>query len=254
MKLSVALITYNEEKILGKTLEAVKSIADEIILVDSHSTDKTIAIAESYGAKVYSEDWKGFGAQKNSAIDKCQNEWVLLLDADEVVSEELKIKIKEIIKENRDIVYEINRCSVCFGKEIKYGGWSNDYVPRLFKKGAGYLDNAIIHESFVTSKERIKIKEKLYHYTYLSVEDYFSKFNRYTSAGALRRKEKNKRASIASIIFNPLFKFIKMYIINLGFLDGFHGFILANFAFFYNFVIQVKLYMLQDEKRYFYKK
>ncbi|TDT70617.1 glycosyltransferase involved in cell wall biosynthesis [Hypnocyclicus thermotrophus] len=250
MGLSVGIITFNEEKKIEKTLKAIKSIADEIIIVDSYSIDKTVEIAKKYNAKVFIEKWKGFGKQKNSVIEKCNNEWILIIDADEVVSEELANKIKTIIfnKNNEYDVYKINRCSICFGKEIKYGGWSNDYVVRLFKKGKAKLDDAIIHESFLTEEKIGKIKEKLYHYTYLSLEEYFNKFNSYTTKGAIKRKEKGKKASISTIIFNPFFKFFKMYILKLGFLDGFYGFILAMLAYIYNFVIQVKLYMLKDDK------
>ncbi|MBZ4683378.1 MAG: glycosyl transferase family 2 [Fusobacteriales bacterium] len=251
MGLSVGIITFNEEKKIEKTLEAIKEIADEIIIVDSYSTDKTVEISKKYNAKIFIEEWKGFGKQKNSVIEKCNNEWILLIDADEVVSKELADKIKKIIsnKENEYNVYKLNRCSICFGKEIKYGGWSNDYVVRLFKKGKATLDNAIIHETFITKEKIGKIKEKLYHYTYLDLEEYFNKFNSYTSKGALKRKEKGKKASILSIIFNPIFKFIKMYIFKLGFLDGFYGFILGVLAYIYNFVIQVKLYMLRNEEK-----
>ena len=126
MKLSVGIITLNEEKIIGKTLKSVEEIADEIIIVDSNSSDKTIEIAKSFGAKVFTEAWKGFGPQKNSVIDKCSGEWILLIDADEELSESLVSKIKKIINGKTDYnVYKINRSSVCFGKRIKHGGWSH---------------------------------------------------------------------------------------------------------------------------------
>ena len=250
MKLSVGLITYNEEKNLGKTLEAVKEIADEIIVVDSFSNDKTKDIARSYGAKIYDEDWKGYGLQKNSVIDKCSGEWVLLIDADEVVTEKLRRRIDQIINSEPEYeVYETNRCSVCFGKEIKYGGWSNDYVVRLFKKNTGSFNDVVIHESFVTDKDKGRLREKLLHYTYLTIEDYFSKFNRYTSEGALKRFKDGKKTGIFRILFNPFFKFIKMYVLKKGFLDGLYGFILAVFAYIYHFTIQIKLYFLIKDKK-----
>ncbi len=247
VKLSVGIITFNEERIIAKTLESVKDVADEIVIVDSYSTDKTAEIAKKYGAKVFFEEWKGFGPQKNSVIEKCNGEWILLIDADEVLSSELVDRLSEVLRRESDAVYLLNRCSVCFGKEIKYGGWSNDYVIRLFKKGTAYLDDAIIHEDFITESPKIKLSEKLFHYTYLTFEDYFEKFNKYTSMGALKRYDSGKKASVVSIIFNPIFKFLKMYFLKKGFCDGLHGFILSNFAYFYNFVIQLKLYALQKE-------
>ena len=125
MKISVAMITFNEEKILRKTLESVKGLADEIVIVDSGSTDATKCIAEEFGAKFYPETWKGYGPQRNSAIEKCKSEWILNIDADEEISEELQKKIIEITRNtsNRKEIFKINRLSVCFGKDIKYGGW-----------------------------------------------------------------------------------------------------------------------------------
>ena len=135
MKLSVGIITYNEENRIGKTLDSVKEIADEIIVVDSESSDRTVEIAKAKGAQVFIEKWKGYGPQKNSVLEKCSGDWILLIDADEVVSIELKDKIKDIINGNSDSdVYKIKLRNICFGKEIKYGGW-DDYVIRLWKKG-----------------------------------------------------------------------------------------------------------------------
>ncbi len=117
MSLSVGLITYNEERRLGRTLESIKNIADEIIIVDSNSTDNTVEIAKKYGAKVYIENWKGYGLQKNSVIEKCTKDWILLIDADEVISSDLSKKILEVIKEGKEDLYDINFTSVCFGKK-----------------------------------------------------------------------------------------------------------------------------------------
>ena len=126
MKLSVAMITMNEERILEKTLESVKDIADEIVIVDSGSSDRTEEIAKKYGTKFYVESWKGYGPQRNSAIDKASGEWILNIDADEEISPELQKKILEIKSSTDDrSVFNVNFTSVCFGKKIRYGGWSN---------------------------------------------------------------------------------------------------------------------------------
>jgi glycosyltransferase involved in cell wall biosynthesis len=228
MKISVGIITFNEEKILGNTLDSVKNIADEIIIVDSHSTDETVKIADSFGAKVFIEDWKGFGAQKNSAIDKCKGEWVLLIDADEVISSALSSKIKQIINGNSDtFVYKINRCCVCFGKELRHGGWSNQYAVRLWKNGLVRIDDKLVHEGFMTNESIGKIKEKIYHYTYLTFQDYFERFNKYTTLAAREYYKKKKKASFLKIVMNPFLKFINMYFFRKGFLDGLEGFVIA---------------------------
>ena len=242
MKLSVGIITYNEERILGKTLEAVNELADEIIIIDSNSSDNTVEIAKSKGAKVFIEDWKGFGPQKNSAIGKCSGEWILLIDADEVLSEELKEKIKEIVNgKNKYEVYDINRCSVCFGKELKYGGWSNQYATRLWKRNSVRVSDNLVHEEFETSLVKGKIKEKIYHYTYLTLSDYITRFDRYTTLGAEEYIKRGKKSSFFNIVINPFFKFIRMYIFRFGFLDGIEGLIIALFSGMYTMTKYFKL-------------
>jgi len=250
LRLSVAMITYNEEKKLGKTLESVKALADEIIIVDSHSSDKTVEIAKKYGAKVYDEDWKGFGAQKNSALDKCQGDWVLMIDADEVVSEKLAEKIQQIVSGTRDnIVYKINRNSVCFGKEIRHGGWSKQYAIRLVRRDSGRWNENKVHEQFIHKQKEKKIKEKILHYSYLDLEEYLAKFNKYTSLSALQNYKNRKNANVLNIIFSPGFKFIKMYIIKLGFLDGIEGFLLASLSATYNMAKYYKLRQMYNEDK-----
>jgi len=242
MKLSVGIITYNEERNLPKTLAAVKKIADEIIIVDSNSTDTTVEIAESYGADVYSEAWKGFGPQKNSVIDKCRGEWILLIDADEELSTELTEKIKKITDGRSEYdVYDINRCSVCFRRELKHGGWSNQYATRLWKRGQVRVSDSLVHEEFLTDSVKGKIKEKIYHYSYLTMHDYFERFNKYTTLGAQEYYRREKKVNNFQIIFNPIFKFIRMYIIRLGFLDGIEGFTIASTSAMYSMIKYFKL-------------
>ncbi len=252
MKLSVGIITYNEERILKKTLDAVKEIADEIIIVDSNSTDNTVKIAESKGAVVYTEDWKGFGPQKNSVIEKCKGDWILLIDADEVVSKELKLKIKEIIDDkNKYEVYDINRCSICFGKELKYGGWSNQYATRLWKKDSVTVSNNLVHEEFETKLTKGKIKEKIYHHTYLTLSDYITRFDRYTTLGAEEYLKRGKKSNFFNIVINPFFKFIRMYIFRMGFLDGIEGLIIALFSGMYTMTKYFKLREMERNRLLF---
>lgn len=242
MKLSVGIITFNEEKILETTLNSVKKIADEIVILDSDSSDRTVEIAEKFGAKVYSEEWKGFGPQKNSVIEKCQSEWILLIDADEELSESLVERIKEIINgKNKFEVYKINRSSICFGKRIKFGGWSNQYATRLWKKGSVKINDNLVHEEFLTEKEVGMIKEHINHHSYLSLSDYLTRFNRYTTLGAEEYYKKNKKTGIFGIAINPIFKFIRMYIFRLGFLDGLEGLLLAVLSSNYTMVKYYKL-------------
>lgn len=252
MKLSVGIITFNEEKIIGKTLNSLDGLADEVIIVDSYSSDKTVELATSYGAKVYSEEWKGFGPQKNSVLEKCKGEWILLIDADEEISVELKEKIIEIIndpKEERE-VFDINRSSICFGKRLKHGGWSNQYATRLWKRGSVEVNNNLVHEEFITAKEKYRLKERINHYSYLTLEDYIWRFNRYTTLGAEEYYKRGKKATMFNILLNPIFKFIRMYFLRLGFLDGIEGLVIAIFSAMYTMTKYFKLReMIKDEER-----
>ncbi|AVQ30471.1 MULTISPECIES: glycosyltransferase family 2 protein [Fusobacterium] len=255
MKLSAAIMTFNEERNLERTLKALADICDEIVIVDSGSTDKTKEIAEKYEARFIYQPWLGYGKQRNAAIDNCSGKWILAVDADEELSPELKQKITEIINGNEDKkVYEINRLSVCFGKKIKHGGWGTSYAVRLFLKTAGRFNDNTVHESFVTQEEIFKIKENIYHHSYLTLEDYFSKFNRYTTEGALEYYKKGKKASIGQVVFNPMYKFIRMYIIRLGFLDGIEGFLLASTSSMYSMVKYFKLREIYKNGSYRSKK
>ncbi|MDR2385063.1 MAG: glycosyltransferase family 2 protein [Tannerella sp.] len=237
MNLSVALITYNAERHLPAVLNAVKDIADEIVIVDNYSTDDTVKIAKSFHAHVYPEKWKGYGIQKNSAIDKCRGNWILMLDADEEVTLPLKKAIQEIISAPSPYaVYQIRFSSICFGKKILHGGWNNFYRIRLFRNRAGHFDSKPVHETFLTPFPTGRIKEYINHYTYVNLEEYFRKFNIYTSAWASQYCKEGKSKSVFSIYLSSLFAFLKMYILKMGFLDGYEGFLLAVFHALYTLV------------------
>ena len=242
MKLSVGLITFNEENRIGKTIDAIRDIADEIIIVDSESKDRTVEIAEFKGAKVFVEKWKGYGPQKNSVLEKCQGEWVLLLDADEVVSPELKEKIKSIINDEKPSsdVYKIKLRNIAFGKEIKFGGW-DDYVIRLWKNGKVKISNREVHEQYQTESKIEKINEKIIHYTYDSIEEFLEKLNRYTSQSATEYIKHKKSASFLKIYSKMLFRFVKMYIFQFGVLDGYEGYLLAKYSSIYTMTKYTKL-------------
>ncbi len=243
MTLTVSIITLNEEKNLARTLESVKKFADEIVIVDSGSTDKTEEIAKSFNAKFYFQKWLGYGPQRNKAIELASSEWVLNIDADEEISEELAKKIVDIKDEKNDNidVFKINFMSVCFGKKIKHGGWSNSYRIRLFKKNSGRFNENNVHEEFITNSHIGKINEYILHHSYSDLGDYFTKFNKYTTLGAIEYYKKNKKANLVSIVLNPIYKFIRMYFFRLGFLDGLEGFILAITSSLYTMVKYYKL-------------
>ncbi|MCO4783119.1 MAG: glycosyltransferase family 2 protein [Candidatus Cloacimonetes bacterium] len=249
MKISVAIITKNEEEMLGQTLLAVQDLADEIVIVDSYSTDKTKDIAESFGARFYEKKWEGFSAQKNYLIDQCEGDWILLIDADEVLSHELIAETKQAIKDDTHQIYEFMFHSYCYGKLVRFGGWSGFYKIRLFKNGVARFGSERVHEKFIYDPKLSvgRLKSPLQHYTYLSMDETIDKMNSYSTASSLDAFSKQKKSSILKIIFSPLLMFLKAYIIKGGFLDGFRGFILAIVNAIYHFLKYSKLYLLNEK-------
>ncbi len=252
IRLSFTLITYNEEKNIGRALESIKNTADEIILLDSNSNDRTLEIAARYGAKIYTAKFEGFAAQKNRALSYATGDYIFVLDADEEINHKLQdwlIRFKN--KKLDDAFYNaagffVARKSSFLGKWINYSGWFPDYTLRLIKRGAGVFKKARVHESLEVKGGILKIDKNgfMLHYTYQSLDQYFDKFNSYTRLAALDLKERGVRPSHVKIFINPIFSFIKQYFIKFGFLDGFHGLILAILSAFYVFVKYGKHYFL----------
>jgi len=248
MTLSVCSVSYNEEWIIARTFNAVKDIADEMILVDSGSTDRTREIAASLGVKVFIEDpYLGCGLQKNVAIDKCTGDWILFLDADEVVNEELKAEIVRIINlPDAADIYRVRFQSYCFDRLIKHGGWSSFYKVRLFKKGAGKFSVHIIHSFFEGRKDAVieKINKKnanILHYTYTDLTHFIEKNNRYTNEKALMLYRLGRKPQSIKLVFSPIIRFFKSYFFKLGFLDGIDGLVLSILGSWYSMLQYFKL-------------
>jgi glycosyltransferase involved in cell wall biosynthesis len=255
--LSVVIITYNEEANLAPTLESVKPLVSdgkgEIIVVDSGSTDRTLEIAKSFGAKVFIEEWKGYAAQKNSSIDKATGDYILSLDADEEVGSDLSAEIQEILKSppqeykfrqtlpdgtlGRVFVngFRLPRKNYFLGRWIKHGGFWPDQKLRLFRRGTGRFKDAAVHETLKVTeykKDGISVLSKrlngaLIHHSYPTLSDYIDHMNRYSSLGAEMVAAKGKvRFSVVNILLRPLATFLYNYIFRLGFLDGREGLLL----------------------------
>ena len=223
--LTVVILTKNEEENIQQVINNVQKCADYILVVDSGSTDKTVELAKAAGAQVLYRAWDNdFSAQRNFALDKVETEWVLYLDADERLTESLIAEIKKVINENKKALYKFERRTSAFGKDFKYGVLSPDYVKRMFPvKDAKWQGK--VHESVVTELPVIKLKGYIKHYTYKDFEQYISKMNAYSSIWA--ENSNKKPGFIKDIVFRPVFAFIKMYVIQLGFLEGWLGFVLA---------------------------
>ena len=258
LSLSYVFITYNEEKNLGRALESIKDTADEIIVLDSGSSDKTVEIAVSFGAKVFHNKFVDFASQKNMAISHAGKDYIFVLDADEELSKDLKRWVEDFRSGKLEPFHYnaagffVARKSSFLGRWINHCGWFPDYTLRIIKRGAGSFKKARVHESFEVHGDTVKIDKNnfMWHYTYQSLEQYFDKFNAYTTLAARDLHDRRLRPSPAKIIVNPIFSFIKQYFIKRGFLDGFHGFVLAVLSAFYVFVKYCKHYFLSAENKH----
>ncbi|RUM46381.1 MAG: glycosyltransferase family 2 protein [Hydrogenothermus sp.] len=249
LPLSIAIITYNEEENLPRTLDAIKDIAEEIIIVDSHSTDKTVEIAKNYGAKVFIENWKGFRDQKNSALEKCTNEWILFLDADEVVSKELKEEIIKAIEAQKADGFYINRKTYYIGKFLDYI-WQPDWVLRLVRQNANpRWEGGNIHEYLRINGKTDKLQGYLYHYTYKDLSDHFNKSLKYAKISAEEMYKKGKRFKLHKLIINPFWAFFRQYFIKLGFLDGIRGLSVSMSYLFSTFLKYLFLWELEQKEK-----
>ena len=243
-KLSVLIITLNEEKNICRCLESVKW-ADEIIVIDSYSQDQTVKIAREFTDKIYIEKWQGFAATKNFGLEKTSNEWILWIDADEEVPPELAKEIQESIKSGDFDGYQIPRKANFLGRWIIHSGWYPGYVLRLIKQDFAHFPEKSVHEYLEPPSKTGKLNTPILHYTDPNVNHYFNKLNRYTSLAAEELISRDKKFHFSDLLFRPLHITLKMYILKLGFLDGFQGFLLAVFSGYYVFIKYAKLWELQ---------
>ncbi|MBI4843337.1 MAG: glycosyltransferase family 2 protein [Nitrospirae bacterium] len=225
--LSVAIITYNEEENIREALESVKW-ADEIIVVDSFSTDNTTDICREYTNKVYLREWPGFAAQKNNAISLTTQPWVLILDSDERVSQDLKAEIiKAMTGHDAADGYYIPRKNFFSGRWIRHGGWWPDFTLRLFKREKGGIPERKVHEAIQVNGKTAYLENPIIHYTYKNIDDFRKRMEKYSSLAAEELSKSGKSPSILNLILRPPATFIRMYLIRLGILDGLYGIILA---------------------------
>lgn len=227
MKLSVIIITKNEAAHIGDCIDSV-SFADEIIVLDSGSTDQTRDIAAAKGARVsLTDDWPGFGPQKNRALDLAAGEWVLSIDADERVTPELALEIQQELANPRADAYKIARLSNFGGRWIRHSGWWPDHVLRLFRRGTARFKDVAVHESVQASSAAAVLQGHFLHYPYADLETFIAKINHYSSEAAGMMHAKGKQTSVLGATGHAIWTFIRIYIVRRGFLDGKQGFILA---------------------------
>ena len=226
ISLSVIIITKNEAHNIRACLESA-AWADEIIVVDSGSTDDTIAIAREFTPQVYQHDWPGFGAQKNRALGYASRDWVLSLDADERVTSELRSQIIKAMGSAQENGFYFPRLSQFCGQFIKHSGWYPDYVLRLFKREKGRFSDDLVHESVILQGPSGRLSSPLLHYSYMNEEDVSRKVEQYASAAALQMSRNGRVITHADAPARAGWAFFRTYFLRLGFLDGMAGFGIA---------------------------
>ena len=249
--LSVILITRNEEANLDDCLASLEGIAQQIVVVDTNSADRTLEIAQKYGATIAQpSDWPGFGPQKNHALDLATGDWVLSLDADERLTPALRSEIVTAVHHSPQInCFAIPRLSWYCGRFIRHSGWSPDYVDRLFKRGTARFSDDLVHERLIPNGAVAKLENPMLHYSFMNYSQVLQKLDRYSTASAEQAFAQGKTSSPLKAVLHGVWAFIRTYIIRAGFLDGGQGFALAISNGQGTYYRYIKLWHLHQEAR-----
>ena len=251
VKLSAVIITFNEERNIGRCIDSVKDVCDEVLVVDSFSQDKTAMICAEKGARFIQHPFEGHIEQKNYAVSQAMFDHILSLDADEALDDELKksvLRLKESWNENA--AYSLNRLTNYCGSWIRYGTWYPDVKVRLFDRRKSKWAGTNPHDRLEPGKgvQIEHIKGDLLHYSYYSYEEHLQQVNKFTSILAKSYLKEGRRAGMDKLLINPWAYFIKYYILHRGFLDGYHGFVIAVISMHATFMKYVKLRKLKNDK------
>lgn len=248
MKISAIVITYNEEHNIAKALESL-SWADEIVIVDAESTDRTVEIASRFTDRIFIRPWPGYSAQKNFGAEQAINDWIFSLDADERMSPELKTAILKIKDQSEPEAagYETARRTFYMGRWIKHSGWWPDRKVRLYDRRRARWRGDFVHESLEVNGRIDQLEGELLHFTVRNASEHHLRMDRYTTLAAQDLYRRGKHKSIGSIFISPLIIFLRSYVFKLGFLDGVPGFAIARFAAHYEFLKNLKLWEMRSK-------
>ncbi len=225
-KVTAIVTCFNRSNEIEACLSSL-TWADELIVVDSFSTDDTVAKARKYTDRVLQREYVSASDQKNWALEQASHDWVLSIDSDEIVPDDLRAEIREVLKAPRFNRYLVYRRNYFLGKEIKHCGWNTDQVPALFRRDRSRFDGAEVHERLVPEGEFGKLSHRLIHHAHRSIDEFARKSNRYATWGAKKYYRQGRKGCAARVYFNSIFNFIKLYIFRLGFLDGAEGLIIC---------------------------
>lgn len=243
MKITATVITLNEEHNIAAALESL-SWADEIIVVDSQSADRTVEIARAFTDRIFVRSWPGYSAQKNFAAEQAVNDWIFSLDADERVSRELANEIAQLRggSEPEAAGFEMSRLTFYLGRWIKHSGWRPDYKLRLYDRKRARWRGDYVHETLEADGKIERLTGDILHYTIRDASEHHLRMDRYTTLAAEQAYSQGKRASLRSLLVSPTGVFLRSYILKLGFLDGVPGLAIARFAAHYEFLRNLKLW------------
>jgi len=244
---SAVLITFNEEKKIENCLRAL-AWADEVIVVDGESRDRTVEIASQYTKKIYRRSFDQFSNQKNYGIDLATGDWIFSVDADEIVSSSLRDSLLRIAGEGSDCDgFWVHRTNYLFGKKLLFGGQGNEKILRFFRRDRGRFEQPI-HEKVVVKGKVSEVSGELLHYSSSSVEDYLKKLSLYTHFEAHWMKEKGVKPTFFDLVVKPCLRFLYNYVFRLGFLDGYPGFLYHTLSVCYDFLKYARLLELHSKK------
>lgn len=224
--ISAIVTTYNEEHNIGDCLRSL-AWCDEVMVVDSYSTDRTVEIIRQFpDVELYQRTYHGSAAQKNWAIERATHEWILIFDADERCTDELRAEIEDVLAgEPRYDNYTIRRRVYFLGKKIRFSGWQHDEVVRLFRRGKAYYPNRRVHADMITTGPAPRLKHSLEHYMVYDLAEYIQRLTKYGIWGAAQRYRDGRRSGIVQFVGRPTWRFVRTYFVQLGILDGYHGLI-----------------------------
>jgi glycosyltransferase involved in cell wall biosynthesis len=243
--ISAVIMARNEERNIADAIASV-NFASQIVVADTGSQDKTMDVASRAGAEVFSICFDGYGASKNRALEFARHEWIFSLDADERVSPELAQSIVKTIGSNPHVDgYTVPRLTYFLGKPIRHSGWHPDHILRLFRNGKGKFDERLVHESVQVNSRAGKLDGFLFHYSYRDLESYLEKMNVYSTLNAEELHRQGKTGKLSDLLIHPPATFLKMYILKAGFLDGYHGLLLAALSSFHVLIKYAKLRNLE---------
>lgn len=242
-KLSVVIITFNEEKNIERCLRSVEGLSDDIVVVDSGSTDLTPSICKTFGVRFYTTEWLGYADTKNYANSLAIHPLILSLDADEALSEDLRKSIIEVLANQKAPAYSMNRLTNYCGHWVKHCGWYPDKKIRLFNNNAGYWSGSLIHETIKLTNgfEVQHLKGDILHYSYHTIADHVAQANKFTDLTALKAYDEGRNATFLHVLFSPFIKFLRDYFIKAGFLDGYYGLVICRISSFATFLKYSKL-------------